>query len=245
MRPIAVFDIDGTLYRSNLLVDLVDALIELRIFPAKVAAIYRVVYEAWRKERHRGAYDKYMENLVTTYMRFIRGISVQELLEAVDLIAERAEGLMYVYGRQLVRELRSTHCLVAISGAPLEVVEKLTRPLGFEHFHGAEYEVANGAYTGDATPGHLHKDRTADAIARQWNLTFEGGVAMGDTHSDEPLPRLVAANGSPIAFSPNKELLEVAVREGWPIVTERKDVIYHLQGGRCNQVDPFTHYYAQ
>jgi phosphoserine phosphatase len=34
---------------------------------------------------------------------------------------------------------------------------------------------------------------------------------------------------TPIAFNPNRSLFEVARRRGWPIVVERKDVIYNLQ----------------
>jgi phosphoserine phosphatase len=34
---------------------------------------------------------------------------------------------------------------------------------------------------------------------------------------------------TPIAFNPNRSLFEVARRSSWPIVVERKDVIYNLQ----------------
>ena len=34
---------------------------------------------------------------------------------------------------------------------------------------------------------------------------------------------------TPIVFNPNHSLFEVAHRRGWPIVVERKDVIYNLQ----------------
>ena len=53
-----------------------------------------------------------------------------------------------------------------------------------------------------------------------------GSVGMGDTLSDVGFLELV---WTPIDFNPNRSLFEVARRRGWPIVVERKDVIYNLQ----------------
>ncbi|MGH3106097.1 MAG: hypothetical protein ACRDM3_02750, partial [Rubrobacteraceae bacterium] len=51
-------------------------------------------------------------------------------------------------------------------------------------------------------------------------------VGMGDTLSDVGFLEMVE---TPIAFNPNRGLFEVARQWGWPIVVERKDVIYNLQ----------------
>ena len=57
-------------------------------------------------------------------------------------------------------------------------------------------------------------------------VSLEGSVGMGDTLSDVGFLELV---GIPIAFNPNRDLFDVARERGWPIVVERKDVIYNLQ----------------
>ena len=49
---------------------------------------------------------------------------------------------------------------------------------------------------------------------------------MGDTLSDVGFLELIC---TPIAFNPNRSLFEVTRRRCWPIVVERKDVIYNLQ----------------
>jgi phosphoserine phosphatase len=51
-------------------------------------------------------------------------------------------------------------------------------------------------------------------------------VGMGDTLSDVGFLEMVR---NPIAFNPNRSLLDVARQRHWPIVVERKDVIYNLQ----------------
>jgi phosphoserine phosphatase len=57
------------------------------------------------------------------------------------------------------------------------------------------------------------------------NLTRSDSIGVGDTEGDISLLEAVE---KPICFNPNKKLLDHAKRMGWPVVVERKDVIYHL-----------------
>jgi len=57
-------------------------------------------------------------------------------------------------------------------------------------------------------------------------VSLEDSVGMGDTLSDVGFLDVVRI---PIAFNPNRDLFEVARQRSWPIVVERKDVIYNLQ----------------
>jgi len=50
-------------------------------------------------------------------------------------------------------------------------------------------------------------------------------VAVGDTEGDIGLLESVT---QPICFNPNQALYTHAKRQGWKVVIERKDVIYHL-----------------
>jgi phosphoserine phosphatase len=65
-----------------------------------------------------------------------------------------------------------------------------------------------------------------EEFVRDAGVSLEGSVGMGDTLSDVGFLELVR---TPIAFNPNRGLFEVARQQGWPIVVERKDVIYNLQ----------------
>lgn len=56
-------------------------------------------------------------------------------------------------------------------------------------------------------------------------LALKGSVGVGDTESDIPFLKMVER---PICFNPNKKLYRYAKRKGWPIVVERKDMIYNL-----------------
>ena len=46
-KKFAVFDIDGTIFRSSLTVELVDALIQEDVFSARVRDVYARAYQQW------------------------------------------------------------------------------------------------------------------------------------------------------------------------------------------------------
>ncbi len=48
MQKVAFFDIDGTVFRSSLLIELVQAFINQGQFPKEAEEEFRDVYEAWR-----------------------------------------------------------------------------------------------------------------------------------------------------------------------------------------------------
>ena len=89
------------------------------------------------------------------------------------------------------------------------------------------YELdGNGFYTGKAMfEPTIHKGHVAKQYAAENNLIFDGSYGIGDTESDAKFLELVA---NPIAFNPNKNLKEIAEKEKWRVVVEKKDVIYEI-----------------
>jgi len=53
MKKVAIFDIDGTIFRSSLLIELTDALIQEDIFPSKVEKyILGPIKTGWTEKAH-------------------------------------------------------------------------------------------------------------------------------------------------------------------------------------------------
>ena len=71
-----------------------------------------------------------------------------------------------------------------------------------------------------------NKRRVLEDFLDEAEAGLENSVGMGDTLSDVGFLEMVR---TPVAFNPNRDLFEAARRRGWPIVVERKDVIYNLQ----------------
>ncbi|HPW34806.1 MAG TPA: HAD-IB family hydrolase, partial [Candidatus Paceibacterota bacterium] len=68
---IAVFDIDGTIFRSSLLIELVNGLVKAGIFPKKAHKEMEADYLAWLNRV--GDYDDYLGKVISIYDRHIVG----------------------------------------------------------------------------------------------------------------------------------------------------------------------------
>lgn len=134
-----------------------------------------------------------------------------------------------MYTRDVARRLEQAgYHLIAISGSPQEILDLFLKPLGFDRAWGTVLaQDAGGRYTGEMLHNPFkNKQRVLEEFLKDAGVDLEESVGMGDTLSDVGFLELVQ---TPIAFNPNRSLLEVARRRDWPIVVERKDVIYNLQ----------------
>jgi len=57
-------------------------------------------------------------------------------------------------------------------------------------------------------------------------LALDNSYGVGDTESDASFLKMVE---NPIAFNPNQNLKEIAEKNNWKIVVEKKDVIYDIK----------------
>jgi phosphoserine phosphatase len=120
--------------------------------------------------------------------------------------------------------------VIAVSASPHHVVELFAQELGFDRFFGTIYEVHEGAFTGKKGLDTTTRDKSE--VIRLWahdegiSVDYEGSYAIGDTEGDIHMLEKV---GNPIAFNPNRALVDHALAQGWKIVVERKDVIYDIK----------------
>lgn len=228
MRKVAFFDIDGTVFRSSLLIELVEALIAEEKFPKKARKEFSESFEKWQNRE--GAYEDYIDDVVTVFLRYIRGVHYGELADIGRQVVEKQERKVYRYTRDLIKSLKKEgYFLVAISQSPKTVLDDFCHSYGFDKVYGRIYEIGpQDRFTGVVTDEHLIKNK-ANIVKRILDhnpeLTLEDSVAVGDTEGDIPLLDLVT---HPICFNPNLSLHTHAVRMKWEVVVERKDVIYHL-----------------
>lgn len=75
----------------------------------------------------------------------------------------------------------------------------------------------------------MNKARIVERVLDKEPVTLRGSVGVGDTESDIPFLKMV---DKPICFNPNRKLFGFVRKSGWPIVVERKDVVYRINGSR-------------
>lgn len=226
-RKVAVFDVDGTIFRSSLLIQIVVALIKKGIFPKDAEALYVRDEKKWLDRE--GDYITYIEGAVRAFAKHIRGVHYSILADTAEELMEEQWRRTYRYTRDLILELKEKdYFLLAVSHSPKTVLDKFCPRFGFDKTYGTLYEIdTNECFTGNVVERHviMNKAGILERAVLKENLTLTGSIGVGDTESDISFLKLVSR---PICFNPNTKLYAYAKRAGWRVVVERKDVIYKL-----------------
>lgn len=226
-NKLAVFDIDGTIFRKNLHFVLINELVFMKVFPKKVKNILVDVYADWLE--HEGTYEKYRLSLIDLYAQHLKGCNREDVVKASKEVIYFHEKRTYNFAENLISQLKKDdYNIIAISGSPLEIVEEYNqRHLKFDKVFGSVYEIdSNGYYTGQTIfEPTKNKGDVAKQYAFENKLEFKNSFGVGDTESDASFLKLVE---NPIAFNPNLNLKEIAEKEDWRIVVEKKDVVYDI-----------------
>ena len=226
-RKLAIFDIDGTIFRSSLVRELLNSLIREGVFSKSVEKEVEKDYLAWVNRQ--GDYENYIWKVVDLYTENIGGKYEKDVSAVVKKTISSEKNKLYRFTRDLLKDLKKqNYFLLAISGSPSFIVSEFARQLKFDHYFGSEYEVKKGIFTGKVLRGGwLDKTVLLNKFKQTHrDIDFSSSIGIGDTQSDIPLLEIV---GNPIAFNPNMELAKYAKRKGWRIIVERKDVIYDIK----------------
>jgi HAD superfamily hydrolase (TIGR01490 family) len=227
-KKVAVFDIDGTVFRSSLLIELVEELIADGIFPESTRKVYNRAHKRWLDRED--SYEKYINAVVKAFDSHIKGVVESDLLAAAKRVVEFHKHRVYRYTRDLIRHLKKEdYFLLAISHSPKYIVHDFAKGLGFDKVYGRLLELdRNKKFTGQAFEVELISDKSKifkRAVEKE-NLILKGSIGVGDTESDVAFLEMVER---PICFNPNRPLYTVARKRDWLIVVERKDVIYTIK----------------
>ena len=229
-----MFDIDGTIFRSSLLIECVEALIGAGLFPARARRVYAAAHRRWLDRK--GTYEKYIDAVVAAFRHHIVGVTEAEFVPLVRRTVRAHRWRVYRYTRDLVATLRRRgYFLLAVSHSPKYLVDDFARELGFDKIYGRVLELDQaGRFTG----GALHLDvinskaKVGKRAIEKDGLTLAGSVGVGDTEADVGFLELVE---HPICFNPNQALFRIAKRRGWQVIVERKDVIHEIQAGKTQR----------
>jgi HAD superfamily hydrolase (TIGR01490 family) len=226
-RKVAVFDVDGTIFRSSLLIQLVERLIQDGAFPEEARKAYEKEHRLWLDRE--GDYEAYVTATVHAFRKYIRGVHYGVLADTAEKLVDEQWKRTYRYTRDLLKELKKKeYYLLAVSHSPKTVLDKFCPRLGFNKAYGIVYEIGpQDLFTGEVAEEHIimNKANILKRAVEKEGLTLAHSIGVGDTESDVPFLEMVA---KPVCFNPNQKLFRHAKRLKWDVVVERKDVIYQL-----------------
>jgi len=226
MRPIAIFDIDGTIFRSSLTIELFKQLVKKGIFEQSCLKRVRAAERKWLNRQ--GYYDDYVNEVVAAYQKAVIGKKKNDIVAACRGVIAQQKFRVYRYTHHLLNKIRGRYTTIGISGSPLEVLEEYNKFLKFDKLYGWEFGIdEKGRYTDVVlhVPPRYKKELIVRYV-KNHELSFSGSIGVGDTESDVGFLQLVER---PIAFNPNVKLAQIAKKRFWTVVTERKDLIIEMQ----------------
>ena len=226
MTKIAVFDIDGTVYREAMSFIVAEELLKRYDFPDEADELAA----ASHVHKSRGsteAYWEYNKTILDVFKRVLVRVTPAQLDEAIVAVLETRRDYCYAYTTQLISKLKADgRKLVAISGSIANIVEPFSRSLGFDYVVASGLEIIDGAFTGErVAETKLGKDEILRKLVDEHGLTLVDSIGVGDTHRDISFLRIT---DHPIAFNPNAALYKEASQNGWDIVVELKNMIFEL-----------------
>lgn len=226
-RRVAVFDVDGTIFRSSLLIQLVDKLIARGAFPTDAQVVYEKERTKWLDRE--GDYQEYIEAVVHAFRAHLKGVHYGDLADAAKEMVEEQWKRTYRHTRDLIAELKEKdYFLLAVSHSPKTVLDKFCPKIGFDKSYGIVYEIGpQDLFTGAIVEEHLiyNKANILKRAIEKEGLSLANSIGVGDTETDISFLEMVA---KPICFNPNMKLYREAKRQKWRVVVERKDVIYKM-----------------
>lgn len=228
-RKLAVFDIDGTIFRSSLTIELINGLVVHGIFPKKAQKEVEKDYLLWRDRK--GSYDQYLNQVVNIYYRYIGGCNVSDVDHVVRKVIAREKDRVYVFTRDLVKKLKKQgYFLLAISGSPEYILSHFARYMRFDAYYGSMIGIKNGKFSGEEVNRDAirNKRKVLENFlsVAPFHVDLKQSIAVGDSPSDISILEMV---GRPIVFNPDNILARHASKRGWEIVVERKNVIYKVE----------------
>lgn len=225
-KQFAVFDIDGTLIRWQLYHAIVDKMASKGLLGESAKGELKEARAIWKNREHRQAFADYEKVLIRIYESALNEINPQDFDDLVDTVINQYKDQVYTFTRDLIKDLKDReYFLLAISGSHHELVERLAKYYGFDDWIGTKYERVDGKFSGEKFVASFDKASVLKELIQKNDLSLQDSYAVGDSHSDAGM---LATAKNPIAFNPDLRLYETAKENKWPIVIERKNVVYRL-----------------
>jgi HAD superfamily phosphoserine phosphatase-like hydrolase len=224
-KPLAVFDVDGTIFKSSLLEKVVQQCIDVGLFAAADFTDVWQMRRAWQLKNSEDVYLRYIQKLIDELVAHIKGVDVHVFDWVAHKMVEDNHVRLFAFPRQLMESVRESHTLVIISGSPEPALKPFVEQFGIDMVFGSQLEHIDGVYTGEAT-SMRDKAAVLQRLVSGGEVLQEGSVAIGDTVSDIPMLEFVDL---PIMFNASRTLVEYGSQRGWARVNEVKDSVVALE----------------
>ena len=162
-------------------------------------------------EKSEALRDRILQSVAGERAETFRALAPEVIKELLPRIRPEAQGLLDMHAE-------AGRDVYIISASPVEFVSELARALDLTGGLGTESEIVDGVYTGRLAASFCYGEGKAEVMRKlvdERGYELQGCFAYADSASDLPILQLV---GHPVAVNPDRGLMSVAHRRGWPVV---------------------------
>lgn len=209
-RPIALFDIDNTIYEGFSYFDLVkkhvdEKLIVVSVFDAAMASMKK--YKSGAQD-----YETTIIELLDIYASGLKDVEYDAILYSTKEFYKNSSKF-FDYVPSVMSYLHGSHDVALVTGEPQFVAQAVGDIFGITSYYSSQYEVIDGRFTGNITHYLASRHEKHDAIKHLMHgHGSNGSFAFGDSEGDIEMLRAVEY---PICLNPTDGLRTVARQEGW------------------------------
>ncbi|CAN5477039.1 HAD-IB family hydrolase [soil metagenome] len=166
-----------------------------------------------------GASDEQSEAVRDRILATVAGVEAEKLTSlAPQVIEELLPKIKPEANALLDMHREAGRDVYIISASPIEIVGELARALEITGGLGTESEIVDGVYSGQLAAPFCYGEGKADVIRRlasEHGYDLSRSYSYSDSASDLPMMQIV---GHPVAVNPDRPLMSIAHRRGWPVV---------------------------
>lgn len=157
--------------------------------------------------------------LMTAAAKFMKGVTEESFRQfGEELYEKHIARKVYPETRAIIQaHLAKGHTVAIISSATIYQIEPTARDLGIEHVLCSQYEVKDGAFTGNIVRPLCFgegKVLAAEKLAAEVGADLDASYFYSDSSDDIELLERV---GKPRVLNPNAKLRAIAKERDWPV----------------------------
>jgi HAD superfamily hydrolase (TIGR01490 family) len=224
-KSAAFFDLDRTLMSGSSAFYFGKAVYREGMYP-----LPRLLGDAWNALTFKmfGASDERSESVRDRILSSVAGVEAERLRRFSPAVVEELLPRIRPEAQALLdMHAEAGRDVYIISASPVEIVGELARALEITGGLGTVSEIVDGRYTGRLGAPFCYGEGKAEIIrklAAEMDYDLAQCYSYSDSASDLPMMQVV---GHPVAVNPDRSMMSVAHRRGWPIVEfnrERKQI---------------------
>lgn len=218
-KPLALFDVDKTLYDGLSYFPLLDAQVQDGLIEQNVMSCAQDAMRQYADGKI--AYEDFVKSLLDIYALGLAGRPVDEVAESTNEFFAQSEGF-FGYAKPTIELLQDTHETVLVTGGTQFTSAAVGRVLGIRTAISSVVEVEGVHLTGVMKSYLATRYEKLGAIAHLTSVhPHEKSFGFGDSEGDLEVLRSV---DNAVCIQPTDGLREVALQEGWSIVDSRDEL---------------------